>query len=99
LEVFANGRLDRQAFAAFGTPCAQDFTSTASTHAGTKTMGTLAFDYTGLKRSFHGRIRDCLSCTPAAFSCGGKGGKITVLAGLCQPDLGKNKLKQQVTKM
>jgi len=37
--------------------------------------------------------------TLAAFSGGGKGGKVTVLAGACQLISDKNKLKQRVTKL
>ena len=40
--------------AAFGTATLNDQASTRGFHPGTKPVGTLAFDYAGLKCSFHG---------------------------------------------
>ena len=57
LEQAAHATLD-EALAASGAPAVQDLAATFGCHTGPKAMGTGAFEYAGLKCSFHSNDPD-----------------------------------------
>jgi hypothetical protein len=78
-------RSDRQASATFGSACLDDKTAILGAHPGTKTVGALALQVTGLKCSLHGAIDSQKQLKARCWAGRIRPRRLLVLPGRCQP--------------